>query len=311
MSTIYTDNPKNMDKIFSYIHTDKETIVSMIHSTEKCFFYDTCSFRYHAKFTKEAANYLFDFIKRQNGIVVLTRCILMELASDSGSLNKEYITYLKNMHQFGIEVLLIYEENIFEVMDVCFATNKVINNYLSWAVRMIKNPVSTITDTLKRNSILKSEIIENKNAQRGDLYERFFKAVRDNKERGDNLGEELLAICLHILSYIPGTKDGKFCVITDDKGAAGTIDHLFKKTSLYYKGSRINIFSTPKLVQFMYREGVLDDCEYMNQMLGTGNTGNIVIYGMRSFDFSNREISINCEELVDLIRKPNEVYIVF
>ena len=70
---------------------------------------------------------------------------------------------------------------------------------------------------------LYSEVIEGKNLRQSDLYSRFFSAARVNKEHADNLGEELIAICVHILSHMVGIKDGKLCVRTDDKGASGKI----------------------------------------------------------------------------------------
>ena len=107
------------------------------------------------------------------------------------------------------------------------------------------------------------EVIKGRNLDKRGVYKRFFEAVRGNKESGDNLGEELLAICLQILSYMLGEEDGKFCVITDDKGAAGKIDTLFKKTASQYRGKKIVIFSTPKLVQVLHRENILEDREHV------------------------------------------------
>jgi len=121
-----------------------------------------------------------------------------------------------------------------------------------WADRMVYSPVSTIADTLGADSQLNSEVHEGKNLKASDLYQRFFSAVRGNKEHEDNLGEELIAICVHILANLPGAADGKLCVLTDDKGAAGKIDAAVKKTNQGNRGSKIIIFSTPKLVQYMF-----------------------------------------------------------
>ena len=62
----------------------------------------------------------------------------------------------------------------------------------------MRSPVSTIEFTLKADEKLYSEVIEGKNLRQSDLYIRFFSAVRGNKEHYDNLGEELIAICVHI-----------------------------------------------------------------------------------------------------------------
>lgn len=311
MATVYTDNPCNFDRVQSFVITDTGAIVAKIHKKRKCFFYDTCSFRRHANLKCEEAEYILKYIKQQDGIVVITRCILMELASHSGCLNQEYIDYIMRLNQFGIDVLVIYEEDLFAVLDVCFATNTAVNSYLIWAVRMLKNPVSTITETLNQYKALKDEVLHGKNAESRDMYKRFFTAVRGNKESEDNLGEELLAICLHILSYIPGEMDGKFCVVTDDKGAAGRVDALFKRTALQYEGKRIIIFSTPKLVQVLYNEGILTDRNHIKAILGTGIEGNVVVLGTRIYDLRSKEISLRCEELTDLIMKPNGINITF
>lgn len=311
MATIYTDTPHNFYDIADYVITDNATIVSRIFEKKKCYFYDTCSFRKHANLENKYTEYLFEYMKRQEGIIVITRCILMELASHSGLLNQEYIQYIKRINQFGIEILILYEEDLFAVMDVCFGTNVVINSYLSWAVRMIKSPISTITVTLAQNKNLNDEILKGKNIENRSIYKHFFVSVRDNKESEDNLGEELLAICLHILSYIPGEEDGKFCIITEDKGAAGKIDALFRRTNCQFRGKKIIIFSTPKLVQVLYGENILTDKEHIKNILSTGNNGNIVVLGTQIYDLRSHEISISCDDLTELIVQPNGINITF
>lgn len=311
MAIGYTDTPHNMTEITSYVTTDKKKIVAEILGKQVCYFYDACSFRRHANLNHNAAEYFLKYIKDQNGVIVITRCILMELVSHSGVLNREYVEYIEHISEFGITVLIIYEEDLFSVMEVCFNTNAAINEYLCWAVRTIKGPVSTITKTIDQNSSIHNEVIEGRNLNNREVYKRFFEAVRGNKESGDNLGEELLAVCLHILSYMPGEKDGKFCVVTDDKGAASKIDTLFKRTAKQHKGKEIVIFSTPKLVQVLHREKILEDREHIKAILSTGTSGNIVVLGTRIFDIRSTDISIGSEELTDLIMQPNGISIIF
>lgn len=210
MAEGYTDTPLNMADITPYVIVDKGIISAKVLEKQKCFFYDACSFRRHANLNAKEADYLLKYIEIQNGIVVITRCILMELASRSGILNGEYVEYIKYINGFGIDVLVMYEEDLFSVMGIAFSANTAINGYLCWAVRMIKEPVSTITETLEKDSSIHDEVIKGKKLDRGDVYKHFFQAVRGNKEPGDNLGEELLAVCLHILSHMPGRKTGSF-----------------------------------------------------------------------------------------------------
>lgn len=311
MAAGYTDTPYNMDEISPYVITDKETIAAEVLERQKCFFYDTCSFRKHANLNPEDAEYLLRYMAKMKGNIIITRCILMELASHSGMLNREYVEYIRHINKFGISVLVIYEEDLFSVMEMCFGTNAAINAYLCWAVRTLKCPVSTITETINQNRNIHDEVIAGRNLSDRGIYQRFFKTVRGNKESGDNLGEELLAICLHILSHMPGEADGKFCVITDDKGAASKMDALFKKTAEQYRGNKIVIFSTPKLVQILQRENMFEDKEHIKAILSTGIDGNIVVLGTLIFDIRSREISLSSEELTELIAQPNGINIIF
>lgn len=311
MAIGYTDTPHNMAEIIPYVMTDRKGIVAEILGKKRCYFYDACSFRRHANLNHEEAAYFLKYIESQEGILIITRCILMELASYSGMLNQEYIAYIKAIREYGIMVLVIFEEDLFSVLELCFSTSAAINSYLCWAVRTIKGPISTITKTLEQNSSLQDEVIKGRNLDNRGVFKRFFEAVRAGKESGDNLGEELLAICLHMLSHMPGEKDGKFCVITDDKGAASKIDALFKKTARQHRGKKIVIFSTPKLVQVLYREHILEDREHIASILRTGTNGNVVVLGTLIFDIRSREISISSEELADFMVKPNGINIIF
>ena len=148
------------------------------------------------------------------------------------------------MAEAEIKVVIFNEEYTYDILSECFSTNERINEYLSWAVRMVKSPVSTITETLKNDEKLTAEVLEGKNLRQSDIYRRFFATVRENKEHADNLGEELIAICVHILSHLPGIVDGKICVLTDDKGAASKIDSAVKRTNVQNRGAKIILFST-------------------------------------------------------------------
>ena len=253
MAAAYTEIPHNYDEIAPFLETRIDYIRRSVISSKPLYFYDTCSFRIHSNLSGNGMDKLTDYFKKQGGEIIITRCVLMELASGSGIINEEYINYLKFLFDKGIEVFLLNEESLFDILSECFSTNAKVNEYLTWAVRMSKSPVSTITQTLRNDTKLSEEIIERKNPGQSDLYRRFFASVRSNKEQGDNLGEELIGICVHILSHLPGMKDGKLCVVTDDKGAAGKIDALMRRTNSQFRGSKIILFSTPKLVQHTYQ----------------------------------------------------------
>ena len=311
MAEGYIDTPHNMQELMPWIITGKNQIISEIFSRQKCCFYDTCSFRRHSQLEHEEAEYLLKHMREQNTVIIITRSILMELASHSGILNQEYIEYIKYIREFGIPVVILYEEDLFYIMEIVFSTNAEINNYLCWAVRLLKGPVSTITHTIENDDRVNKEVLQGKNINSKDIYRHFFETVRKNKESGDDLGEEMLAICLHILSNIPGEPDEKFYVITDDKGAAGKIDNLFKRTKAQHRGKEIGIYSTPKLVQILFRMGTLREKDHIRRFLSIGTAGKLAVLGIRKRDIRAKENSYDVEELTNLLIQPDGIDIIF
>ena len=312
MATAYAEIPGNFEKIKPLLETDIENIKSMVFTAKTLFFYDTCAFRVHSNLSENGMSKLAAYFKKQNGKLIITRCILMELASKSKIINEEYINYLRFLSERGIKVVLFDEEYLFDILSECFSANAKINEYLMWAVRTGRSPVSTITQTLNNNIRLSEEVFDGKNLNQSDIYRRFFAAVRDNKEHSDNLGEEFIGICVHILLHLPGVKDGKLCVITDDKGAAGKINKLMEKTNLRHRGSKIILFSTPKLVQHMYQDHMELTRDDMVEILSQGVSGNVVVMGTTAYDLKvNPEISMTSRELAQKIMEPHGINIVF
>lgn len=312
MATTYTETPNNYNAIELFVKSDDKDIKKAFISAERVLFYDTCSFQRHSGLSDREQSILINYYKVHDTMICITRCVLMELSSDYHILPKEYVDFIKNLYDAGVVVAIFNEEYTFDILSECFATNEKINEYLVWAVRTVKSPVSTIEYTLKVDKKLYSDVIEGKNLRRSDLYIRFFSAVRGNKEHSDNLGEELIAICIHILSYLVGVKDGKLCVLTDDKGAAGKIDSVIRRTNSKNRGAKIMLFSTPKLVQHMYQEKITMSEEEMENIISKGTSGKIVVMGMTAFNLSIEDkISMTSRELVQKIMEPNGITIVF
>ena len=311
MATAYTETPSNLNEIMPFIVTGINIIKNLFYSADRVIFYDACSFQRHSHLADRERSILIRYYNAHATTVFITRCILMELASDRGMLAEEFIEFIKVMSENEIKIVLFDEEYIYDILSECFSVNEKINAYLLWAVRMCKSLTSTITETLKENTKLMAEVLEGKNLQQSDVYDRFFTAVRGNKEHDDNLGEELIAICVHILSHLPGVYDGKLCVMTDDKGAAAKIDSVMKKTDVRNRGVKIALFSTPKLVQHMFQEQVEISEDEMVTILSQGASGKIVVMGITAYDFDvNRSISMTSRELAHKIMEPNGILIV-
>ena len=311
MSQSYTEIPKNYNEIKLLLITDLKEITREIISIEKIFFYDTCAFRRHANLDEKWKERIVSFFKDKNSIIVITRIILMELASSRGIINEEYIAYFTLLVNAGIKVVLLNEENLFEILSECFSTNSEVNKYLLWAVRMGNSTISTITHTLEDNTELSEEILGGKRLNHSDLYLRFFSTVRDNKEKGDNLGEELIGICTFILSYLPGMSDGKIGVFTEDKGAASKIHSMYINTNPNHKGAKVLLFSTPKMAQYIYQEGIiLTENDIID--LFANHSGYISVLGTMPYDLDANEYKFKtAREFAQMILEPNRINILF
>ena len=205
---------------------------------------------------------------------------------------------------------IVDEEALFQVMSLCYSPNRAVNEMLMWAIRMIKGPTSTITKTFAENTLLNQHLLQGKKLDDKEIFRQFFAAVCDNKEEGDNLGEELLGICLYLLTQLLGEPDGKFCLMTDDKGAAGKINSMFKKTPENYRRKRMIFYSTPKLAMLLYKEKYITDQDTLIKMLHTAAEGNMKILGTQIYDLRSREISLTREELAEQIIL-NRIHVTF
>lgn len=312
MATTYTETPDNYCEIEVSIITRIQEIKKVFFCAKSVLFYDACSFQRHSNLADKEKSILIKYFKERGIVIFITRCILMELAGDQHRLTEKYIDFMKELYDAGIKVVIFNEEYTYDILSECFSTVERINEFLMWAVRMVKTPVSTVADALKADEKLHSEVMEGKNLKSSDLYQRFFSAVGGNKEHEDNLREELISICVHILSYLPGVPDGKLCVLTDDKGAAGKIDSVMRKTNLQYRGSKIILYSTPKLVQHMFRENVELSEDEMVNLISQGTSGNITVMGITAFDLKVVEkISMSCIDLAQKIMEPNGIIVMF
>lgn len=308
----YEEIPNNFCEIESFVQTEIVNIKNIFFAAEKIFFYDTCSFQRHANLRDKGKKALTYYFKEQKVVLFITRCILMELASQQHILTQKYVEYIKWMHAANVQIVVFNEEDTYHILSECFSNNDTVNEYLMWAVRIVKSPVSTIEEVLKADKKLALGVIEGKTLKQSDLFQKFFIAVRANKISGDNLGEELIAICIYMLSCLPGVFHGKLCVLTDDKGAAAKIDSTIKRACYHNISARIILFSTPKLVQHMFQEQIEMSEDEMIQLLSCGTSGKISVMGATVYDFDlDKKMSMTAQELVNKIMEPNGIHIVF
>lgn len=274
MEKVYREVPFNFTEIQSYVITDKKEIIKYLIASKKCYFYDTCSFRNHMRISEPES--VFQYIKENAGIVVLTRSIIMELCSNDGNLWYEHIAYIKRLSGYGIPTIVMYEEDVFEVLKCYCSDISLINKWMIIAVKCVKNKAGTIERVLKNNISLKEEVLLNTIGSDASLARRLFKECRANKEAKDNLGEEMIAICMHWLANMPSVKEFSYLILTDDRKAIPTISKAMKNSQKYQGKKLITVVTTPKLCYLMKQSHLLKSKEQIIDILSPKSVEDIV-----------------------------------
>ena len=306
MCRIYMDTPKNFTKITPYIVSNNIEVIKSIFQAEKCYFYDTCSFQKHMMVVQPDT--IFRYIKNTNGVIIITRCIIMELCSSNNELWNEHIGYIKKMHHFGIKVVIIFEEDVMNILGSCFTGITTINGMLSNAVKHAKSKTGTVETVLSSDTTLKKELlIDNSNAD-VTLAARFFQKARYNKTSGDNLGEELISICLHLLSNIRESHTNKYIMLSDDKGAITLLSKTMQNVEKYIGMRCIAGVTTAKLCWLIENDTAFSNEEQIEDILGN-TTDNINVFCSEEYELGPSEKTMKVGELANkLINKSIKIY---
>ncbi len=301
MEKVYIDTPHNFQEIAEYVITDAEDIEKNIIMADKCYFYDTCSFRNHMMVSE--CRLIFDYIKLTSGIVIITRTILMELCSNDGCLWREHIEYIKNMYQAGIKICLIYEEDIFGSLHVFCADIKEINKWLSFAVRCAKNKVGKIEEIVEHDSVLKQALFAGMECKDSSLARRLFTQLRSSKASQDNMGEELLAVCVHWLSRMRHHTEYKYCIFTDDKKAIPTLGKVIRNVKEYSGCNSIAVCTTVKLCALLRKSEIVENEAQIVNILSSGNCygDNLKVYCSAEFELSPDEKTMSIQEYARVV----------
>lgn len=310
MDSLYSETPSNIDKILSFVITDYEKTVDLIFSSDKCIFYDACSFRYHSNFCKIGQNSIIEYIKSKNGIIIITRCILMELAGTSQSLNDLYIDYIKNLSENGINVLLFDEKYIFDILSEEYDSSAKVNKIFSFAVRNFNSPIGTVRKTIDSDEKLK-EILKGTEISKKSICAKLFSKVKGNKKSEDDLGEELIGICVYMLLHLSGEPSGKFVVISDDHEAAARFSAGTKSIPQNVSDKIVVILSTVRLLQNMINEDYITDSALVENMLKKIIVDKRKVYAAKQNDISTQPYSFTAEEITQLITAKNKISIIY
>ena len=312
MATLYSENPDNFDELEPHLITEFETCKSEIESAALVIFYDTCAVQHHSALPPQYQLKIYDYLKSKNAVVTVVKCVLMELAGDRHHLHSQVIQYLKAMAEYGIRIILFNESYVFGFLTDVYQSAATANEKLRYAVRNFNKATTTIRETVNNNAELKVLVNDDEIPTDKDLCESFFSLVRSNKQHKDNLGEQLIGICIYILLHLPAEPTHKFTIFTDDKGAARIISSSTRSIPADVSDKRAGIFSSAKLFQNMYDENFLANEAELKEVIEKIFPSNISVLAlMEKSDLTTSEYTFTAEELAHLITLKNTIRIAF
>lgn len=264
MTVVCIDDFKD-NELESFVIKSVEEVSKKIILAKKCYIYDACTIINHSRL--KCNEMIYEFIKLHDGCVILTGCIIDEIMNEDGSFDEEIIEFIKGMSESGIQILFLDEENTFDILSLCYSSNAKINECLAKAVIALKsrNESVVVRDVLNGNKGLSDLILKTPYSTNEVGFKQFFKQVKESKET-KNLGEELIILCIHLLSNLPEMNREKYVFVTDDKGAINLLNCVVRTEKRMYQ-----IASTPKLAQLMFERHIITSKQELMQMLDTKN----------------------------------------
>ena len=290
MGKTYVETPYNFDEIKEYIIYDKKKVVHEILVADICFIYDTCAIWSHAKFSDITP--LVSYIKSKNGVVIITRTVLMEMCSDDSKIWPEHIDFIKKLSDAGIKVLIFNEEDSLQCIKRVFSGSVgEFNNFLKYALRIARKWKGTVDEIIANSgSDMIKKLCGSENYSKSELFSRFFQVARSSKKPQDNLAEELFMICAAILSNIPDISEYKYIIISEDRSVVRKLVMMTDNLKEHIGARSCSLLTAPRLCQVLIKEGLINTIDELKSIFNC--------------TYKDRKIKVCCSEEYDL--KPKE-----
>jgi hypothetical protein len=299
MEKTYMETPYNFDDIKKYVILDKKEAVDMILAADICFIYDTSAIRSHAKISDITP--LISYIKSKNGIVIITKTVVMEMCSNNHMIWNEHIDFIKRLSDAGINVLKFDEEDTLQCLRRVYNyTQDVLNNSLKYALRTARKWKGSVDEIIGNSgSDMIRKLCGNDSYSKTELFSTFFQMARSKKKSEDNLAEELIMVCIAILSNIPDRNEYKYIIVSEDRGSIRKLLELSENLEKHTGSKKCSLLTTPALCQILIKDRLINTSELQNILDFTYEDRIIKVFCSEEYDLKPKEKDFNKEELQD------------
>ncbi|WP_243467831.1 transposase [Acetivibrio straminisolvens] len=285
----------------------KDEVVNEFINAKQYFFYDTCSILHHSNSLNRKT--IINYLKSKADVIVVTRTVLMELTANSFELHPLQVQYLRELNSSGFKVILFDEEIIYDCLKEVFnisAENA--NKLLGYAIKEVckyKMNISEIVENMDKRMAVK---LKSTNPGNRELFSIFFRHARTQKSEGDSMAEELILICIIVLTRISW---GRYFLISDDMRIKPLVISVNDYILEHHGRKEPYQLTTSSLVYKMYKDNILTDKDDMIEIMKAAFKGNVNVFYVGEYDIEQRYESFKCENLIDRLLKEKDFKIIY
>lgn len=301
MTSRYSETPDNYNEISCYLITDIDQIKTLFYEYDVKCFYDTCSLQHHSNLSDKSI--ILNFLLNKCGLIIITRTVLMELAGEEHHIQYRQLNFVKDMYEYGLKIVLIDEEDALVITrEAVDFSNEDSNFLLGYAIKQVmksRKAVSNLVNCFPPN--LKNKLLSN-NPVKTSLYESFFSKARQNKVSRDSLAEELIFICLIVLTKVPL---GKYIFLSDDLASTQTVIGLREYIKLYHRVDCLKMLTTPKITEIMVKENICNERAVLIDILNCAFNGRVPVLCIDEYDLTVVHKSYEKNEFINKLEDIN------
>lgn len=307
MTKVYQEVPSNFNQIQNYLTHNKDKVIQLYLQGDIYFFYDTCSLLHHSNASNKSD--IIEYLKKHNPTIIITRTVLMELTSNSFQLHPTQISYFQDMHSNGLTVLLFEEEYIVDCLkEASGISNEDANLLLGYAIKEVsKSKGATYQVKTSLETTLKLKILGSAPGSTL-LFDTFFRYARSQKTHGDSMAEELMLICIIVLTRIPL---GEFVLFSDDLAIRQKVIDTRKYILNHHSVKEPFQLTTTALVYRMYKESIITTKPEILEILSKAFTTNVNVYYLTDRDLELQYSSFPTDKLADNIMNVSDFNVIY
>lgn len=303
----YQEVPSNFGVFKGYVIFEKAEVINAFTEAHKYFFYDTCSILHHSNSANRQV--IIDFIKSKVDILIVTRTVLMELTANSFDLHPVQVQYFKELFENGLKVVIFDEEITLDCLKEAITIgNEDANKLLGYAVKEVTRFKTKTNEIVNSMDEPTSDRLKSMFPGNQELYTSFFQYARTLKTQGDSLAEELILICIIVLTKVP---TGSYILISDDLRIRAQVITVNDYILHHHGRKEPYQLTTASLIYKMYNNQIVTDKAVMLEILESTTTGNVNVFVVGEYDIQIVYCSFACEELINRLISEKDFRIIY